>query len=426
MYDAVCSGCGCETQVPFQPKGNKGVLCRECYRNEKAQEAGRKAAEDAAQPRLFNDQGHAQASTPTQARPATRPQANPPDVQTTSLAVRSVGKAEVLALAPNKAAEITWMEVQVEPAMTYKVGRIKTADGRWVDQLGVLSNFWDFLGQLRGISFLTPKVLENSDDRSVVEVTARYLNQQGHEIEDTEIYEIDCARMLKLTRLKWTPREGSRVEVEEQPVYDQAGNLVDFRRKLPPHVEKEMWDNFLTLKRNKLAKAITCAHRRLIQRALGTKTLTAGALALQFPVIRERFTDAQVHEAVASIYGDEDKDLLGQVSETVEAEIVEEPPAEHPPAPAPETVQQDPDPSPADDEKDLRKDLYSAVFGLARKCGDKGESAVRDRLAEWGCCAVGDDGRPSLRASTIDQIRDAIAWYEALLQEQELAEQTPF
>lgn len=416
LFDVICSACGCETRVPFQPRpGGKPVLCRECYRHEKDQEAGRRQQEDADQPRLFDDQ-----PAPDQERPSARPQAAPHEAQTTALAVRSVGRSEVLALSPNRAAEITWMEVQVEPAMTYKVGRIKTADGRWVDQLGVLSNFWDFLGQLRGISFLAPKVLENTDDRSVIEVTARYLNQQGHEIEDTEIYEIDCARMLKLTRLKWTPREGSRVEIEEDPVYDSAGNLIDFRRKLPPHVEKEMWDNFLTLKRNKLAKAITCAHRRLIQRALGTKTLTAGALALQFPVIRERFTDPQICNAVASIYGDEDQDLL------VDGEIVEEPPAEDPPAPAP--VQQDPAPAPApaDAEKDIRNELYRAVFGLARKCGDKGESAVRDRLAEWGCCAVGDDGRPSLRASTIDQVRDAIAWYEALLQEQELAEQTPF
>lgn len=31
MYDAVCSGCGCETQVPFQPNGVKPVYCRMCF-----------------------------------------------------------------------------------------------------------------------------------------------------------------------------------------------------------------------------------------------------------------------------------------------------------------------------------------------------------------------------------------------------------
>jgi CxxC-x17-CxxC domain-containing protein len=31
MFDAVCAGCGVQTQVPFQPKGNKPVYCRECF-----------------------------------------------------------------------------------------------------------------------------------------------------------------------------------------------------------------------------------------------------------------------------------------------------------------------------------------------------------------------------------------------------------
>lgn len=413
LFEAICSACGCETQVPFQPRpGGKPVLCRECYRHEKAQEAGRKAAEDAAQPRLFDDQGHAQASTPAPSRPPARQQANPPDVQTTSLAIRSVGRSESLALAQNQQAEITWMEVQVEPQMTYRLPG---------GQAGVNSNVWDFVGGLRGMSFSAPRVLEHTDSRAVVEVTATYLNNQGRQISDTEIYEIDCARLMQHKRLTWSKGKA----LEEAPVYDDAGNLVDFRRKLPPAAEKDIWEDFISLKRHKLAKAITCAHRRLVQRAVGTKTLNPNSLTLMFPSIRQHFTDVQIQEAVSSVYGEEDYEPSPQVHQ-VHGEIVEEPPAEDPPAPAP--VQQDPAPAPApaDDEKAIRNELYRAVFGLARKCGDKGESAVRDRLAEWGCCAVGDDGRPSLRASTIDQVRDAIAWYEALLQEQELAEQTPF
>ncbi len=31
MYDAVCAGCGVNTQVPFQPNGTKPVYCRECF-----------------------------------------------------------------------------------------------------------------------------------------------------------------------------------------------------------------------------------------------------------------------------------------------------------------------------------------------------------------------------------------------------------
>jgi CxxC-x17-CxxC domain-containing protein len=32
MYPAVCANCGKETQVPFQPRGDKPVYCDECYR----------------------------------------------------------------------------------------------------------------------------------------------------------------------------------------------------------------------------------------------------------------------------------------------------------------------------------------------------------------------------------------------------------
>lgn len=31
MFPAVCASCGKETQVPFQPSGDKPVYCRDCY-----------------------------------------------------------------------------------------------------------------------------------------------------------------------------------------------------------------------------------------------------------------------------------------------------------------------------------------------------------------------------------------------------------
>ena len=34
MYPAVCSACGKETTVPFQPSGNKPVYCRDCYQSQ--------------------------------------------------------------------------------------------------------------------------------------------------------------------------------------------------------------------------------------------------------------------------------------------------------------------------------------------------------------------------------------------------------
>ena len=31
MYDVICDGCGKPTQVPFQPRGDRPVYCRECF-----------------------------------------------------------------------------------------------------------------------------------------------------------------------------------------------------------------------------------------------------------------------------------------------------------------------------------------------------------------------------------------------------------
>ena len=31
MFPAVCAQCGQETQVPFQPRGDKPVYCRDCF-----------------------------------------------------------------------------------------------------------------------------------------------------------------------------------------------------------------------------------------------------------------------------------------------------------------------------------------------------------------------------------------------------------
>jgi CxxC-x17-CxxC domain-containing protein len=31
MFSAVCSSCGNEARVPFQPRGDKPVYCRDCF-----------------------------------------------------------------------------------------------------------------------------------------------------------------------------------------------------------------------------------------------------------------------------------------------------------------------------------------------------------------------------------------------------------
>jgi len=36
LYKAICSDCGKECEVPFQPDGTRPVYCRECYLKRKA------------------------------------------------------------------------------------------------------------------------------------------------------------------------------------------------------------------------------------------------------------------------------------------------------------------------------------------------------------------------------------------------------
>lgn len=36
LYDATCAECGVATQVPFQPRGDRPVLCRDCFSSARA------------------------------------------------------------------------------------------------------------------------------------------------------------------------------------------------------------------------------------------------------------------------------------------------------------------------------------------------------------------------------------------------------
>ena len=41
MYPAVCSSCGKDTEVPFQPRGDKPVYCSDCFSRERGSRGGR-------------------------------------------------------------------------------------------------------------------------------------------------------------------------------------------------------------------------------------------------------------------------------------------------------------------------------------------------------------------------------------------------
>ncbi len=37
MYEVICDGCGATTQVPFQPRADRPVYCRECFAKNRPQ-----------------------------------------------------------------------------------------------------------------------------------------------------------------------------------------------------------------------------------------------------------------------------------------------------------------------------------------------------------------------------------------------------
>lgn len=41
LFDAVCAQCGKDTQVPFQPRGDKPVYCSECFESMRGGSSGR-------------------------------------------------------------------------------------------------------------------------------------------------------------------------------------------------------------------------------------------------------------------------------------------------------------------------------------------------------------------------------------------------
>ena len=47
MYDAVCSKCGAQTQVPFKPVPGREVYCKECFKEVETSSAPQQSEESA-------------------------------------------------------------------------------------------------------------------------------------------------------------------------------------------------------------------------------------------------------------------------------------------------------------------------------------------------------------------------------------------
>lgn len=146
-----------------------------------------------------------------------------------------------------------------------------------------LASLFDLVSTKMAMQFGEPKIVAEDEWRVKVAVPVEYWNLDGRKKTDSEVYEIDCNLMYEKSRfsyekVEWEGPKGSKHKVVKEKAEIKV--IRDPKRPgLPPQViavlsdkaEGELYENFLTLKRNKLAKAITCAHRRLTQRALGIK-----------------------------------------------------------------------------------------------------------------------------------------------------------
>lgn len=394
--------------------------------------------------------------------------------------VNRLGSEAITLPSTGQKAEVIMKEISISEKLIYKLGG---------GQVGMLSSGWDFVGGERGISFLAPEVLENTEDRVLVKVECKYFNRLGQEVRDSEVYEIDCRRLYELSRLEWAPPEyidevnaqGNKIWEEtkwgkrpkqkrrsqaelakeiadlqakgillDTPVYDEHDVPVGYKRKLPPEVEKTIWQNFLTLKRNKLPKAITCAHRRLIQRAIGTKTLDARNLTLHFPAVSAAFSTVDAERSVREIFGEEDVDLVAEMQgrqpaivdaeEVIEGEVVAE-------ESAPTVRVQEQAPKPAESlvqgHDDARAALVEAIKSQAKQL--YGPEALPDNpkvkvwmrklgedLIRWNSeasnagatpvCAQLPNGNPKLDQSTIPQLEAISRRYDDLLMAEALGE----
>lgn len=215
--------------------------------------------------------------------------------------------------------QLVYKEIDVPADLLYTIGR---------GSAGMLASMYDLISREMGIKFSVPKVLEETEDRVRVEVSCAFRGTFGGIVEDGEVYTIDVRKLYELSRLKWMPMVWSKdehrkvvdeKEVEalkrrgyllDEAVYDEDSIPVKMKRKLPPEVETELWTNFLTLKSNKMSKAITCAHRRLAQRALGVKGIKydpndktwKDKVKLQIYAFAPKMKEQEIGDIVEGIY----------------------------------------------------------------------------------------------------------------------------
>lgn len=165
--------------------------------------------------------------------------------------------------------------IDIPPDLVYKIGK---GEG------GYYASLYDLIAREMGMQFADIETIFEDDYRVKIRQRTRYWNRAGKEILDSEEYEIDCKLLYEKARFSWYKITGWRKNEKGQSIPIKVeGKKILIRDKnhpenpprvvieLPDEAEQELYENFLTLRRNKLSKAITCARRRLIQRAIGIK-----------------------------------------------------------------------------------------------------------------------------------------------------------
>jgi hypothetical protein len=194
----------------------------------------------------------------------------------TELAVRSDVIGESMALEGSRGIyRLVEKTIGVPPDLVYKIGK---GEG------GYYASFYDLIAREMGMQFADIETIFEDDYRIKIRQKTRYWNRAGKEILDSEEYEIDCRLLYEKARFSWYKITGWRKNEKGQSIpIKLEGKKILLRDKdhpenpprvvieLPDEAEQELYENFLTLRRNKLSKAITCARRRLIQRAIGIK-----------------------------------------------------------------------------------------------------------------------------------------------------------
>lgn len=175
--------------------------------------------------------------------------------------------------------ELVEKQIGIPADLVYKIKSGEKGEG------GFYASLYDLIANIKGMQFGEPKTVYEDDYRVRVSVPVEYWNKEGKWVVDQEEYEIDCRLLYEKARFGWEKKEWDKKEgkmvvtakakitVKRDPKHPEKEPMIIV--ELPDDGEAELYENFLTLRRNKLSKAITCAHRRLIQRAIGIKKFAA-------------------------------------------------------------------------------------------------------------------------------------------------------